>query len=371
MNRHWHTLPIPSLRWIILPLVVAMGLIQTPAAARTFNFPFSVPGPARTNALANCLPPPSAVVALDTVQPYRDGDLTFSQLDPAKAALRELQLAPLKAFTYRVTRLANTYTASKGRDQVAGACALRWLDAWARAGAMQKMAGHDSHWLRILYLAAWASDFAQVSELDLGPNDPRPRIRTWLTALAHDMRLHFDTLPPASTVRSNNHRYWAGFAAIAVAADTDDRVLFDWGIASARVGLNQITATGTLPLEIGRGSKARLYSIYATQALSLIAEYAAANRIDLYQANNRALRRLASFSLQSLWQPQAIEALAKARQEPYVDETGALYTQGLAWLEYYMRRFPRDVPNAAAILAKRPLINDEVGGNLTLLVGRQ
>lgn len=356
---------------VALSMAAAMACAQTPAAARVLNFPFVVPGKATADALASCLPPPAAVLGLDTAQPYRDGDTTFSQMDPAKEALREAQLAPLKAFTWRVTRLANAYVASKGRDKVSGVCALRWLDAWARAGAMQKMNGHDAHWLRILYLTAWASDFAQVSELDLGPNDPRPRIRTWLGGMANDMRLHFDTMPMTSTVRRNNHIYWAGVAAVAVAADTDDRAMFDWGIASARVGLAQITPTGTLPLEIGRASRARHYSIYAAQALSLVAEYAAANGIDLYQANGGALRRLATFSLQSLWQPQAMETLAKAKQVPYVDRNGKLYTQGLAWLEYYARRFPRDVPNAATIFANRPLINDEVGGNLTMLAANR
>lgn len=358
---------LPAAQRILFAFAVSVAIGKSAATARTLSFPFAVPGPANTDGQAICPPAPEPVIALETVQPYRTGDATFSQLDPAKSAIRESQIAPVKAFTYRVTRWANAYVANGGQSKAAGECALRWLDAWASAGAMTKMSGHDAHWLRILYLTAWASDFAQVSKLEIGSPDPRLRIRQWLAALARDMQTHFDSLPAASTVRSNNHRYWAGVAAVAVAADTDNEALFDWGIRSARVGLDQITTQGTLPLEIGRASRARHYSIYAAQALSLVAEYAAANGIDLYEANDRALRRLVIFSLQSIWQPKAIEAMANAKQEEYKDKSGQIYTQGLAWLEYYARRFPGDIPNNSVIFSHRPLINDEIGGNITLL----
>ena len=369
MTRRQARLACDTVRTRALAIAAALTFSQPALAASGLVLPFAVPAPQRVSGEVSCPLPPSPVMTLATDQPYRTGDTSFSQLDTAKAALREQQLAPIKAFSYRVAKMANAYTTSHGADTTAGVCTLKWLDAWASQNAMRAMQGHDAQWLRLLDLTTWASAFAQVKGLDLGGQDPRQRIGAWLRSMTQDEIDHFSALTKSNTVASNNHRYWAGFAAIAVAVDNNDRAMFDWGISAAQIGLKQVSATGTLPLEIARSSRARQYSLYATEALNLVAEYGAVNGVDLYRSEGGALQRLTAFSLRSLYKPDVIAGLAGAQQVPYVDSRGELYTQGLAWVEYYNRRFPGRVPEIATILSHRPLVNNEIGGNLTMLVG--
>jgi poly(beta-D-mannuronate) lyase len=346
---------------------LVMGLtLSSPCAA--MNVPFSVPARQMAKEAIPCPDAPQAVTSLTTEQPYKTGDGTFSQLDLQKNAVREAKLAPIRAYNYQVTKWANTYAFSGGRDLMAGVCALRWLDSWAQQGAMLQLEGHDPYWLNILHITTWSAAYSQVGGLDLGKDDPRPRIKKWLSAMAYNMSGHFDSLSATNTVRHNNHRYWAGFAALSVAANTNDATLFNWGIASAREGLRQITPQGTLPLEIKRANKARHYSIYAAGALVMSAEYAMANGVDLYNENDGALHQLVKVSLQSVFRPDAMASLTGAGQDPYTDKFGGLYLQGLAWVEFYDRRFPGRLFEIRQIMTHRPLINSEIGGNITRLL---
>ena len=77
----------------------------------------------------------------------------------------------------------------------------------------------------------------------------RRAIEGWLRRLATRVEAdysHGGDLPS----RRNNHRYWAGWAAMAAAIALDDRRLYGWALESAELGIDSITADGFLPLEL-------------------------------------------------------------------------------------------------------------------------
>lgn len=340
-----------------------------PAAAVAAPAP-PIPAPPGVVALAGlaCPPAPEPVVSLANQTAYRAGDASFSRIDPQRAAVRAVMLGGVPDFTRGLSRLANAYVASRGRDAARGGCALAWLDQWGRAGAMRDMATHDAQFVRAVNLAGWALAYAQLARLRVTGDDPHPRIQAWFAAMAADMRAHWQEQPPQNVVARNNHRYWAGLAATVIGIETGDRGLRDWGIASARIGLDQVTAEGALPLEIARAARARHYLLYAAAPLVMTAELAASQGIDLYGYRSGALPRLARFATAALIDPARVTALAGTAPEPFVNGRGQFNGQYVAWYEFFTRRFPGD-PAARLILAHRPLVNPEIGGDISLLAG--
>lgn len=347
-----------------LPLALAL-----PAAAAPLNAPFRTPAAATASRPGDCGPVPPPVTVLDTAQPYQSGDASYSRIDPRKRAGREAAAAPMRSFTASVARLANRYVASGGRDRRSGACALLWLESWAKADALRSTPTHDAQFLRSVALSGWALDYAQVRGLRVDTaHDPRPVITAWFARMAADLRRHYDGL--SNVTARNNHRAWAGLAAAAVAMNSGDRELARWGYRSAQIVLNGATPQGALPPEIARGARARHYHLYAVAPLVLTAEIGRANGTDLYAYRAQVLRRVADFTLSALDHPSAIERLAGVVQEPNFAGAGGRAGQYLAWTSFYARRYPRACAAIATTLPAGPLINPELGGDLAMLAGR-
>ncbi|WP_343227946.1 alginate lyase family protein [Stakelama flava] len=344
-----------------LLLGAAGSMLSAPASAA--NALFAQPR-ATIAGLPDCPAPPAPIKRLATQSMYVTGDKSYSKIDPKQAKAREQTLAPIQKFTTDVAHFANHYVKSGGKDVKAGGCALVWLDIWAKAGAMRTMAEHESQFVRSVNLAGWALAYAQVRNLKVEKDAPQPVIDAWLNGMARDMQHHFNGLK--NVTGRNNHRYWAGLAASAVAMDTGTKSLADWGLASARIGLAQITQRGALPAELTRGRRARHYHLYAAAPLVMTAAIADANGVDLYAEQDGALHRLVRFATQSLLSPSRIAELAGVQQEPF-NATTAVGRQNVAWMEFYVRRFPGRSPAEAMILKGRPLRDDELGGDLTML----
>jgi len=342
------------------------------AYAQSYRAPFDTPPPVTFDGIVECPTPPVPLNMLDVDVAYAVGDTSYSIIDPVRLQAREAALAPLRAFTAGLAKFSNDYVKSGGTDGRSGACALRWLDAWASASAMTQMPDHDAQFIRSVYLSGWAMDYAQVRGMTLTTNDPRPRISTWFLSMARNMRTHTNGLTPRyPTVFNNNHRYWAGLAAMAVAMNTNDPALFWWAIESARVGLNQVDQSGALPLELTRGAMSRHYHLYASAPLVMTLEIAAASGTNISSHNNGAIHRLVKYAIGSITDPSAIEARTGITQNPYLNPRGGFDVQNVAWFEFYNRRYPGTVPTAATILSNRPLINVEIGGDYTLLAQKR
>jgi poly(beta-D-mannuronate) lyase len=170
---------------------------------------------------------------------------------------------------------------------------------------------------------------------------------------------------PAKSSNRNNHAYWAGLAVAATGVATNDHRLFDWGISRGRVGLAQIQADGTLPLELARKSLALHYHAFALAPLVLLAEIAVANGVPFYDENHGALRRLADKVLAGMDHLEIFEALVNAPQK-FTLPPDATH---LAWAEAYGARFP-DPRIARWLSASRPLVDMRLGGDQTLTFAR-
>lgn len=269
--------------------------------------------------------------------------------------------------TSALARQANAFVLSGGRDARSGACVLVMLEGWARAGALSDVTTHDAQFIRAVALSGWAMDFAQVRDVRLrgGTGDPRAIIVAWLTTQARDTCHHFENL--RNSTGRNNQRAWAGLAAMATAMATGDGELRRCGLASTHVALDEVTDRGYLPLEIARKERARHYHLYAVAPLVMTAEIVAANGGDLYGYKRGALRRLVHFTINSIDHPGLVDRLSGAAQEPIYRPSGRLKGQYFAWLEFYVRRFGFTVLGTEALLSLRPLVNPEIGGDMTML----
>jgi poly(beta-D-mannuronate) lyase len=198
-------------------------------------------------------------------------------------------------------------------------------------------------WMLGAFAVAWLKIRPAVQNLDPAV---RAQVTSWLAQIADDVRGYYDPRIGKTDAR-NNHRYWAGFEVMAAGIAADRRDLFEWGIASFEIGANQITADGTLPLEIARRSLALHYHLFAAAPLVAMAELAAANGIDLYSRNDHALAQLVDRAVAGITAPDWFAAKAGVAQEPV-----RLYADNIAWAAPFARRFPN--PQVAMLLAKTP-----------------
>jgi poly(beta-D-mannuronate) lyase len=215
-------------------------------------------------------------------------------------------------------------------------------------------------------IAGLSMTFAKLQGLDSGPSDRRHDIAAWLHRLAADMRNFYDALPPTSTVKLNNHRYWAGYAAAAAAVITGDKGLLTWAADSFKVGVCAVDDAGSLPLELRRGARALGYMFYAMGPLVMIDRIAARNGLDIHGTCRDGLDRLTQFSVEQALNPALINRLSGTAQQPVITTDGKLNSRsGFAWLEAYQDRLKAFPKFEAAFHATRPFSSGEFGGNTT------
>lgn len=228
------------------------------------------------------------------------------------------------------------------------ACAADWLDNFAKAGALTgAMTTNQSTYVQGWMLGSFAIAWLKVRSAAAISMAERERIGTWLAAVANLNRDYYDDRGVNSTDARNNHRYWAGVAVMAAGIGANRQDLFDWGVESFRTGASQITAEGTLPLEMTRRARALHYHLFAAAPLVTMAELADANGIDLYREDNGALARLVRKAIAGIGDPGFFIRQAGVAQEPV-----KLDADDLAWAIPFERRFPD--PQLKALLARLP-----------------
>ncbi|MBV8119817.1 MAG: alginate lyase family protein [Alphaproteobacteria bacterium] len=312
-------------------------------------------------------------------QPMRDivvggfyTDLASSVIDPNALAWKEQALKPLNAFTAAVTMRSDRLIASRDGAPDAARCALDWLTAWADAGAMLGTVSHQGAYEREWRLAGLALAWLKLRQAPGLDHDKSARVVAWLGALADAVGPPYNA-PPKGRIPSsrNNHAYWAGLAVAAAGIATDDRARFEWGISRYHMGIADIAADGTLPLELARKKRALHYHLFALLPLVMLAELGEANGLPLYRANNGALSRLVDTTITGLDDPAIFVRLTGEAQDVSAATLGGLAGgKGFdaAWLEPYYARM-RD-PSALPLLKRlRPLNCAWLGGNMTLDFG--
>jgi poly(beta-D-mannuronate) lyase len=279
--------------------------------------------------------------ALDVSDYYRDP--AHSVADPARLRAYEDAMRPWNATARTVEAMADHYrTAGKAADAL---CVATWLDHLAGTAALTgQMATNQATYVQGWLLGAFAIAWLKVRIDPAIPGPQRGRVADWLGKLASS-NLNYYASRAGKEDGRNNHRYWAGLAVVAAGIAGDREDLFNWGIASFRVGVSQVTPEGTLPLEMGRQARALHYHLFAAAPLVTIAELASANGIDLYHETGDALIRLVRRAVSGIEDPSFFADNAGIAQEPV-----KLGADDIAWVAPFARRFPD--PGLTALLAR-------------------
>jgi poly(beta-D-mannuronate) lyase len=346
---------------------LAFALLLVPCLrihAAALTAPFTLHAPVEGRPAGACPSPPAPVVELSVVSKYGNNGPLHDTVAPEADAEAIAQMAPVRAFAQAVVKMANHYTATG--DPSAARCALAWLNAWAAGRAMTRMQDHNAEFERGATLAGLSIALIQISPALAG--DARyAAVAKWLHLVIDATIQYFDSTQRLQGSR-NNHRYWAALGAAGTAVVTGDRHLLDWSVDTYKKAVCGATAEGGLPLELERGKKALDYHLFALDALTPVAAIAEANGIGAFGFCDGAFHRIVRFSLMALDDPSAIAKLAGQPQDKY---PGGLPSKNHAsFIEIYHRYFPGKAPLENRLLAMRPLLSTNLGGDQTLLYGK-
>jgi poly(beta-D-mannuronate) lyase len=292
-------------------------------------------------------------------------DKAHSVVDPELKRKNEEAVRPVRAFVVKVTELADGWVQSSPPKPAYAALALEELRGWASAGALLGEVNKQGSYERKWTLGSLALAFLKIRA---APGLDPAKVAAageWLAKVADAVMPPYDDMSQSAS--HNNHAYWAGLSVAAAGVAVNERRLFDWGMARARMGISDIRADGTLPHEMERGRLALHYHAFALPPLVMLAELGEANGVHLYDENGGALRRLADRVIRGMEDPGSFEKLAGTTQEfPLETHPRPSY---FAWGEIYYARF-RD-PRLLRWLASglRPLVDQRLGGDLTLNYG--
>lgn len=314
-------------------------------------------GAARAGGAAEACPDAPAAIRDLSLERYY-GDETGSVVDPAKAAEHAARVAPLADYLREVVARADRSVLRS--DTAAGACAVAWLGAWARADALLGIvSGPQAEAERRWNLAGYA-----LAYLKLKPTaapDRRAEIERWLERLA-DAALPFFA---DGRRKRNNHWYWLGVGLAGTSLATGSERHWRLARAIAEDAARDIGPDGTLPLELARGQRALHYHAFAVTALVALAELGAARGEDWYDLGGGALHRLVRTTADGLADPSLFDRLAGAPQERPV-KTGA------GWHALYTDRFPGRLgaPTSAIPTRHRSLGGDVRALGIALMSAR-
>jgi poly(beta-D-mannuronate) lyase len=260
-------------------------------------------------------------------------DSAKSIVDPVRRQAYENAVKPLREAARAVDEMADRYRSR--HDGVAARCAASWLEGYARQGAL--LDAHETS--QAVYVQGWISGSLAIAWLKVRdaniPQAQQTQITGWLATLASRNIGYYDSRPPTARDARNNLRYWAGLTAFAAGLAAGRQDLIDWGIGSYRLGVDQISPDGTLPLEMERKSLALQYHLFAAAPLVTIAELGELNETPLYGYRNGALGRLVERALLGIGDPSFF-----ADRTGQVQKRGELRAEDVVWASPFLRRFP-------------------------------
>jgi poly(beta-D-mannuronate) lyase len=346
-------------------LIAAAVCCPLAASGEPLPAPFSLRDPADVTGRATaCDETPPPILSLELPSKYGDDGPERDDVDEEADKAFEAAMAPVRAYQGLVVRQANRFT-ERGRSGDA-ACAIRLLDAWASAGALSDIRNNTAIFKLATTVSALSVAWLQVRHF--ANAEEAVRIEGWLAGRAEAIRSNFDGRD-SDSARFGNHRAWAGLAVASAGLGAGRRDLVDWGQSAYEAIVCHAEPDGALPIEMRRGKKARDYHLFALSPLTLLAEIGVAQGRDSYALCDRALARIIRFTFEAVADPAAIEARAEAGQAAFPEDAPLPPANRLAFMEPYLKRFPDAVPQAAAILALRPLKSTDLGGDMTLLFG--
>jgi len=288
-------------------------------------------------------------------------DAQLSVADPVLLEKNEASLKPVRDFLCGVTEASD---AAVFGDRQAWRRALAWLHAWALADAMGGTTNQQGEYEKEWTLGGLALAYLKLRDTRAIEPEVATPIESWLARMAHSVQPAY-TDPEARHFR-NNHAHWVGAAVAATGVAADEPELLAWGVEKFDLGAQQITAEGTLPLEMERGKRALHYHLFALTPLVFLAELAAANGLDLYSRWDGALQRLVRRCVDALHDPGWFAQRAGAEQD--ITPASVLRMDEIVWAEPYHVRFAE--PSLDLWLGRlRPMIYPRLGGDMTALYG--
>lgn len=270
---------------------------------------------------------------------YSDGK--SSVIDPVKWKAYAASAGPYRELGVRVVTAADAYQSTGSR--AAAECALNLMVTAARDGVFTgKMSSRQACYVQGWVIGAVALSYLKIRGSGIVSREDEKLLSPWFKAVTKQTIGFYE-----GNRARNNHLYWAGVQAIAVGVATRDRALFDWGIGTYKVGVNQVQPDGSLPLEMRRGQRALHYHLYALAPLVYIAEFGEDNGIHLYAEDDHALAKLVHLSIEGMENNQYFaKATGIAQDTPH----GLPAAEQISWAEIWESRFPD--PAVAKLLAQ-------------------
>nr|WP_239481991.1 mannuronate-specific alginate lyase [Pseudomonas insulae] len=251
-----------------------------------------------------------------------------------------------------------------GRDGYVS-CTLDWLESWARANALlSTQYTHTGKSMRKWALGSISSAYLRLkfsrSQPLRGHEQQTQLVESWIGQLGQQVVRDWKDQP---LDRLNNHQYWAAWAVMAAAVVVDQHELFDWAVSQYRIAASQVDADGYLPRELSRETRALAYHNYSMGPLMMLVAFAQANGLDVREANNGAMRRLANRVEAGIEDPEVFE-----RKTGFEQELEDLQEDGkFAWLEPYCALYTCSAQTNAWRLSIEPLKTYRLGGDVTQL----
>ena len=264
---------------------------------------------------------------------YSDADNSI--IDPFKKKEFDNNQKKLQVFAKDVTFASNSYLYLKSSS--GAVCAAKLLVTWAKNDALLgNMSTDPKDWkskMQAKFVRKWlagelANAYLKIRKSpDIAEND-RVIILSWFRKLVGEIQK--DYLGPKSL--KNNHATWAGVSVMMSAIVLDDRKLFEWSLQKYHETVDQIQTDGTLPLEIARKGEALHYHHWTLTALSILANYARANGIDLLSYRDHKIDYLEKILIPTLSDPD--EFMKITGLKPARDLIGS----DRAWVEYFYKK---------------------------------
>jgi poly(beta-D-mannuronate) lyase len=258
------------------------------------------------------------------------------------------------------------------------------LSAWATAGAFtQTQEVHDAYYALKRQLLPLTVAYA-ILKSDLEPARA-VLLEGWIGALVKKVDHLFD-----GDVDRNNHRVLADSVLAVWGSILGDRAMMEKGLSRYEAVLAEARPDGTLELEARRGARALWYQRQTLSSLTVLAEVARGQGIDLYgrrAPDGQSYAALLGALINGIKSPVLVAVYAAENHIPGPErdyrklELGFLKTRGhgrhyMAWSEAAaltgtglsfdrLREFFK-----RQIRAERPLIDEFVGGNSTCFWGQ-
>ena len=277
-------------------------------------------------------------------------DAHHSVVDPEAKAAYEAASGANEVFVKRIGRYADEYQV--GRSESAAECAFSLLQQAAEQNAfgvahLGKEGSRQGYYVQAFYLDGLSLAYLKIRPALAGSARQRDQVQSWLLQLAESTRAFFDDMARQNAGDGhNNLTYWGALAVTATGIATNRQDLFDWGVAKYRAALIEISADGTLPLELDRAAMALHYHLFAVAPLVLIAELGRDNDLDLYAEDNGALHRLVKQTISGLLNPEWFTEKTHVAQEVPSELDGSV----IGWAVPYEARFPN--PAISSLLRK-------------------